>query len=172
MDYQFGTILVFAIIAALFISIIAYKGINKDKKARAKYDERQQALRGKSFTFGFYAMVAASIAFMIMHLFGLGDFWGPFGYCTIMIIGVIVQMTYAIFNDAYLGLNTNARKYMIFMSIVSLVNIVAAVMGIADGSMFEGGVLHESYTNLLCSILFAVLVIDLGIKRLIDKKEK
>lgn len=172
MDYQLGYILGFAVVLGILISILAYKGINQDNKAKPKYDERQKAVRGKSFTYGFYASAIASFLFMLMHLFGLGNFWGPYGYFTIIIIGIIVQMTHAIFHDAYLGLNTNARKYIIFMSIISVINIAAAVSGIISGEMFRDGVLNDSFLNLLCSILFAVLVADLSIKRLIDKKEK
>jgi hypothetical protein len=37
--------------------------------------------------------------------------------------------------------------------------------------MVIDGALQGPVTNLFCSILFAVLVADLGIKKLIDKKE-
>jgi hypothetical protein len=38
--------------------------------------------------------------------------------------------------------------------------------------MIIDGALQTPFLNLLCSVLFAVLVADLGIKKLIDKKEQ
>jgi hypothetical protein len=61
---------------------------------------------------------------------------------------------------------------MIFMACISGINILSTVIGIANGEMIKDGVLQTPYLNLLCSILFAVLVADLGIKHLLDKKEK
>lgn len=172
MNLQLGTILCFAVIAALFISLIANTKINKDKAVKTKYDERQKQARGKSYTYGFYATIVANFVFMMAHMFGLGNFLGFHGYVIAVFVGIIVQMSYAIFKDAYIGLNTNFRKYMIFMSIVSLINIAATVEAFISGEMVRDGALQAPFMNLLCSVLFAVLVIDLGIKKLIDKKEQ
>jgi hypothetical protein len=172
MDLQFASILVFAIVVAIIASIIACIGYNNDKKIKTKYDERQKQARGKSFMLGFYTMAGASAVFMILHLLGLGHFMGIHGYATTVILGVIVQMSYAIFKDAYVGINTNLRKYLIFMTAVSLINIFAAVTAFVSGTMIIDGALQTPFLNLLCSVLFAVLVADLGIKKLIDKKEQ
>ena len=172
MDIQFGFILGFAVVLALGIGAIASSNYNNDKKVKTKYDERQRIARGKSFTYGFYAMMIANLLFMFAHLFGLADFLGSYGYFTAIIIGILVEMTYAIFKDAYMGLNTNPRKYMIFMACISGINIISTVIGIANSEMIQDGVLQTPYLNLLCSILFTVLVADLGIKHLLDKKEK
>jgi hypothetical protein len=56
------------------------------------------------------------------------------------------------------------------MSIISLINITATVAAFINGEMVIDGALQGPVTNLFCSILFAVLVADLGIKKLIDKK--
>lgn len=170
MDLQLGAIFTFAIIAAIFISLIANTKINKDKKVKTKYDERQKQARGKAYTYGFYTMIISSYVLMLAHMFGLGHFLGFYGYIATVILGVIVQMTYAIFKDAYVGMNMNFRKYMIFMSIISLINIAATVSAFINGEMVIDGALQSPVMNLLCSILFAVLVADLGIKKLIDKK--
>ena len=171
MDIQFGVIFGFALVAAILISLIAAKGYHKDKKVKEKYDERQKAIRGKAFKYGFYTMVFANCACMLLHCFGLAEFMGFYAYFASIILGIIVQVTYSIFKDAYVGMNTSLRKYIIYMSFISIVNICAAIHGIVSGEMFEGGVLQDSFMNLLCSILFVVLVIDLLIKRAIDKKE-
>lgn len=171
MDLQLGAIFTFAIIAAIFISLIANTKINKDKKVKTKYDERQKQARGKAYTYGFYTMIISSYALMLAHMFGLGHFIGFYGYIATVILGIIVQMTYAIFKDAYVGMNVNFRKYMIFMSIISLINIAATVAAFINNEMIVDGALQSPFMNLLCSILFAVLVADLGIKKLIDKKE-
>lgn len=172
MDLQFASILVFAIAVAIIVSIIACIGYNNDKKIKSKYDERQKQARGKSFMLGFYTMAGVSVMLMILHLLGLGHFMGVHGYATIIVSGVIVQMSYSIFKDAYIGINTNLRKYLIFMTVVSLINIFATVSAFVNGAMIVDGTLQAPFENLLCSVLFAVLVADLGIKKLIDKKEQ
>jgi len=171
MDYQLGFILGFAIIVGLGISLVLLSSSNKDNKIRTKYDERQKIARGKSYMYGFSVMLITSAILMLAHLCGAGHFLGCYGYFITIIVGVIVQTTHAVFHDAYIGLNTNINKYMISMGIIAIINAASAVSGIIEGEMIVDGALDTPFMNLLCTVLFLVLLIDFGIKKLIDKKD-
>ena len=164
-------LLLFVVIVGVIISIIAISATNNDKKLKTKYDERQQAARGKSFAWGFYTALIASGILTVLSPTGWIDFLGHYGYFVVIVLAVIVQFTYAVFHDAYLGLNTNLKKYMIFMTIVSVINLASSIAGIVNGEIMVDGVLQTPFMNLLCTVMFVVLAVDLGIKAIVDKKE-
>jgi hypothetical protein len=164
-------ILTFAVIIGVVIAIIATASMNNDKKLKTKYDERQQAARGKSFAWGFYTALIASGVLTVLSPTGWLNFLGHYGYFVVIVLSAIVQFTYAVFHDAYVGLNTNLKKYMIFMTVVAIINLASSVAGIASGDIMIDGVLQTPFMNLLCTVMFVVLAVDLGIKAIIDKKE-
>ncbi len=170
MDYSLFYILIFGIVVGAIISIVAFSSMNKDKKLRTKYDERQKIARGKSYMYGFYAMVFTEALMILLSVLDLTKVFGHFSFFLVMTIGIIVQFSYAIFHDAYIGLNTNLKKYLIFMSFVTFINLMSSVAAIASGEIMKDGVLQTPFMNVLCTVMFAVLAVELGIKSLIDKK--
>lgn len=172
MDLPAFIIMLFAIITGVAIAVVAMGMMNKDKKVSTKYDERQKIARGKSYAWGFYAMMISAAIFMLLSLLGLTKVFGGYSYFTILIIGCIVQVVHSIFNDAYIGLNNNPKKYMIFMSVVAAINACSAIAGFVNGEMIKDGVFQSAYLNLLCTLLFAAIAAAFGIKALIDKKDK
>ena len=60
---------------------------------------------------------------------------------------------------------------MIFMTIVSVINLASSIAGIINGEIVVDGVLQTPFMNLLCTIMFVVLAVDLGVKAIVDKKE-
>ena len=49
--------LVFGLIIGLAIAAILIKAANKDGKFKTKYDERQEAVRGKAYKYSFYTLL-------------------------------------------------------------------------------------------------------------------
>lgn len=172
MDLSTFFMLGFGTVVGIAIAVVAIGAMNKDKKVRTKYDERQKIARGKSYTWGFYAAIATAAIFTFLSTLDLMKFFGNYAYFTIIIAGVTVQAAHAILHDAYVGLNTNLKSYMIFMAIIGLINGTSAVSGIISGAMLEDGVLQMPFMNLLCAVMFVMLAVAMGVKHLIDKKEK
>ena len=72
-------------------------------------------------------------------------------------LGVTVQASYCIWNDAYVGLNTNLKRFIAVTAIVSVINLAVAFIAWRTGSLFADGRLQAQTTNLLCGLMFAVL---------------
>ena len=172
MDLPAFAIMLFAIITGVAIAVVAMGMMNKDKKVSTKYDERQKIARGKAYTWGFYAMMISAAIFMLLSFLDLTKVFGGYSYFTILIIGCAVQVAHSIFNDAYIGLNNNPKKYMIFMAFVTVINACSTIAGFVNGEMIKDGVFQTPYLNLLCTLLFAVVAASFGFKALIDKKGK
>ena len=86
-------------------------------------------------------------------------------------MGIVVHVSICIFKDAYIGLNTNITKFMIFMFLISLLNLGLAARAIVMNELIVDGKIQPPFLNLMCGSLFIVLGFELLIKMLIDKKE-
>ena len=103
--------MVIGLMVGLVIAAILLKFANKDHRFKTQYDERQEAVRGKGYTFGFWGCMAGAALVMILDCGGFEianrfvmDFF-------IIFVGLIVQVTYCIWNDGYYGINTNRKRF-------------------------------------------------------------
>ena len=167
-----ATGLITGIAVGLIVVFFALRKLNDDGKAKTKYDERQKAVRGMAYTYGFWTMLAANAIMLVLSTtnFDVAKL-GPCLYFLPIFAGIVVQVSYSIFNDGYVGLNTNMKKYTIFMIIVTVFNIGVALLAFINGKMFTNGRLQGPFLNLLCGLLFFVVAVDLLIKQAIDRRE-
>ncbi|MCR5673812.1 MAG: hypothetical protein K6F87_08895 [Lachnospiraceae bacterium] len=172
-SYGFGKSVGIAtgIIFGLLICLILFRFINRDKKFKTKYDERQEAVRGTGYMYGFWGCMIGAALVIIADCGGLAianrlvmDFF-------IVFIGIIVQVTYCIWNDGYYGINTNKKRFYIICIAAALCNLLAVVGNIKGGQFIIEGVMQDAGVNLLCVILFLVIGIELIIKDIMDKKQ-
>ena len=157
------------IVVGIIIVMIVLKAINKDGKMRTEYDEMQEKARGKAYMYAFWAI---AIYECIMMLLTSGTSLPVDGFVVhfgAVIVGVLVQASYSIWHDAYIGLNTNPAKFAVFAVIISLFNFGISIPAIVKGNMVENGVLQMPAANLLCGILFIVIGIEIFIKMVADK---
>lgn len=158
------------ILVGLLISIFVVKYFNKDGKFKTKYDEKQEIARGKGFMYGFYAMM---IYEAFMAVISLGDFELPIYGVTVhflgIFIGIVVLETYCIFKDAFIGLNTNGPRYAAVCVVIAVVNLAAAFTGFAEESFLESVCVPTKMVSLLCGLMFAVIGVEILIKRFMDK---
>lgn len=159
------------IIVGLIICIFLIKYMNRDNKLKTEYDERQEAVRGKGYTFGFWGCMAGAALVMILDCGGFEianrfvmDFF-------IIFVGLIVQVTYCIWNDGYYGINTNRKRFYIISIIAALCNLLSVIGNIKGGSFIVDGVLQDSGVNFLIVVLFIVIGVELIIKERIDHEE-
>ena len=162
---------IIGIIVGIILVIVLLQAINRDGKLNTKYDERQLRVRGDAYKFGFFATVLANALLLVFSTTEYGV--GIFGYTVFFIpifVGIIVQISYSIFKDGYVGLNTNMPRFMISMAFISAFNFFIAIMAMVRGGFIEDGVLQAPFLNLLCGILFIVLAAEIGIKMIMDQK--
>ena len=138
------------------IAVILLRYINRDR-IRTEYDEMQKVIRGKGYMIAFYT---------VMVLEGILCFLSPLMetvvepyviHFAVIFIGITVQASYCIWKGAYVGLNTNMKRFTGVCIAVVVLNVFPAVMAIWTGTMFENGHLQAPFVNCLCALMFAVL---------------
>ena len=142
--------------------------------ASTKYDEMQERARGIAYKYAFWtvAMIEA-----LLGVLELAEFYEKFPlngfmlHFTILLIGIMVQVCYSIWHHAYIGLNTNVRKYVICCSLLSLFNFLVAVKAIMEGEMIVDGQLQFPFISLLCALMFVIIGVLSVIRNRLDQKE-
>ncbi len=157
----------------LVVAIIILKAINKDGKMITKYDEMQEKARGKAYKYAFWTVIGLE-AIMAIIRSGVDEI--PIEdllvHFIIIVLGIMVQVTYAIWHDAYVGINTNPQKYAIFAILISVINLFFGGMAIASGRMIVDGVLRFPFGNIICGLIFVIIGVEVFIKNYIDKKAR
>lgn len=167
-----GTGFVIGLIVGLVLVVIFYKIANTDKKIKTEYDERQQRIRGKAYKYGFYTMLLYHVLMIGLYLGGITIPVDP--YVTEFIgifLGCTVLGTYCVWNDVYWGLNNDHKRYYIIFSVCLLLNLLPIAVPALTGEFKKHGFGGAPTINLLVIIMMAILLIELGIKHLIDKKK-
>lgn len=150
--------------------VVVMKAINRDGKIKTEYDERQKEARGKGYMYGFWAIIIANaLLFTFSNSFDM-TVLGSTVYFMPILVGVIVQVTYCIFKDAYIGLNNNMTRFVIIMSIVTVFNLFVGVKAYLDGELIKQGTVSSAFVNVLCGGIFLILTIELGIKKILDSR--
>ena len=161
------------IFVGLILCVFVLKAMNKDGKMKTKYDEMQILVRGKAYQYAFWTMMGLEAAMLVLDSENIQLPWE--GYVThmiIILIAVLVQVSYSIWNDGYVGLNTNVGRFGLFSVIISLFNFLIAGGAIFDGKMIVNGRLQSPVMNLLCGVLFIVIGIELFLKKIADNGQK
>ena len=163
--------LAIGITVGLIICIFVFRYMNKDKKMVTKYDEMQDIVRGRAYKYSFWVLL---ILIAILACLDLGGIDLPMErlvlYFMLIFISVLVQTGYCIWNDAYIGINTNVKRFVIVAVVISAINLLSACMAIKTGNMVVDGKLSTPFINFLCAVLFLIVGIEIVVKNAIDKR--
>ncbi len=152
------------IMIGLVLCVILFKYMNKDRKIMTKYDERQIIARGKAYMYGFWAMIIAATAVMLLDMAGIVIASSLTKYFFILFVGMIAQITYSIKHDAYFGINNNKKRFAIICIAAAICNLLGVIGPIVGGEFIKDGMISDSGTNLLCFILMVTVGVELFIK--------
>ena len=145
------------IAVGLLFTFVIFRFVNRNKKMTTEYDEMQQQIRGVGYKYAFYTVILYE-ALMGVLMMGTEVPAEPYViHFAAIFLGVTVQASYCIWNDAYVGLNTNLKRFIAVTAIVSVINLAVAFIAWRTGSLFADGRLQAQTTNLLCGLMFAVL---------------
>lgn len=147
---------------ALIFFMILY--IFKKKKRINQYDERQKAIQGVAYKVGFFTM----FAYFLINGFVCTEIgnWLPVFHMNFIGIGfgVICYAGYAIFNDAYISINSQPFRYLLSSSSLAVTNYLCYFINISKEKF------NDTYlANLICAVLLTVIFVMLIIKIIIDK---
>ena len=173
--YSLGVITGIAVgtvIGILFL-IIFLKTTKTDGSIKCKYDERQEIVRGKGFKYAFFtvliynfAVACVAVAFEKLPIDSSGLLMLG------AIVGLLVYVTYAIWNEAYFSLNENPKKVMIALAFIGLFNLALGIMQMVEGRFLENGVLTYRSINFFIGVVFVIIFIVLAVKQICQKREE
>lgn len=160
------------IVFSLVLIAVLMKIVNKNRKIRTEYDERQKLLRGNGYRYG--AVVAMVYVFILIS-FSLSGVSFPVRqeviYFSIIFVWVLVVTSYCIMTGAYFGLNNDRRRFAIVSFFIVIVNLITPVMSIIDGTFLQEGMVSAPCINLMCVVLFLVIAIECLIKEIIERED-
>lgn len=168
-----GLGVVTGLIIGIVVAIIVVKACNKNGRFKTDYDERQEAIRGRGFKY------AAFTTWIMMCICGVLEICeidihmdNSIKFFTIIFIGILVSVSHSIWKDAYFGGNNSIRKYALAFTIITLINVLVAVMMIVKKEMVVDGVLTEKAVNLECALMFVAIAVQYAIKAIVDKSHE
>ena len=163
MGFYFG---IFVIVAVFLIAVL----VKKAKKCNENYDERQILIRGKGYKLSFITMVILNLIYSCFFYGLTKDTVSPqFVIIAIAYIGIIVYTLYCIFNDAYLQIGQNYKKWELVLIFVAAANGFAAFAS-NEKTFFADGYATSFSTNLLFAISFVIILISMFVKQFLDKR--
>ena len=168
-----GTGYAVGIIVGIVITLFLIRIWNKDGKMKTRYDEMQEKARGKAYMYGFWTIMSCEAILVVLVS---TDIRLPFDQVALhiipILIGITVQASYSIWNGAYMGMNTNIKRFAVISTVVALVNILCAVGAIAGGGMMKEGVFEFPIINLFIGVMFVLIAGECLAKNSIDRRVK
>lgn len=149
--------MVVGVIVGLVLAVILIRYMNKDHRMRTEYDEMQKQIRNQGYKYAFYTVIILEALLCLVSGFIKIPAEPIVIYFAPIALGITVQASYSIWKGAYVGLNTNIRRYFLVAIIATAINLLAVIMAWSSGSLLVGGVLQAPAVNLLCALMFAVL---------------
>lgn len=140
-------------------------------RAKARYDERQELIRGKAYKCAFYvAILGIAVALCA------GECIGRYVNISVVLFvvlcaGVLMYAGYCIFHDAYFALNDRPGRYIILAVVVSAVNLAGGICAWVHDRPSLTEYLPAGVVNILCGVMFMILGILFAVRQGMDRRE-
>ena len=132
---------------------------DKFRTSEQKYDERQTAVRGRAFKWGYATLLVALLAYSVTD--GIWNWCVPFAGCAIAITVSLVPFGWiSILGEAYWWTRASRLGQYVTMALLGLLNLGLAAADAAEGRLVEDGVLQIGGANLAlgCVFIFVFIV--------------
>ncbi len=168
-DYTSFIIFVMTVVAIVVVVAIVRK---VSKRAELHYDERQRAVRGAAFKYGFTVVVLLNLAYGLFLHHVLKNYINyQEATIAIVFIGCAVTSIYCIFNDAYVQVGQKLKSWFVLCAIVIVANVFAAFGNYE--SMVEGDSDELSFfLNVAIAVLFAAILGSVVVKGLMNRRSE
>lgn len=160
--------------AALLFLVIGYVVKKKcPDRGETKYDERQEAARGRVFRQAYFTLLIYLLAY------GLFDVLTGIVWCERFVgvfIGALLSVTVfavgSVMNDAYFRVNENPRFWVILFIAMAVLNLGLGIWHMVDGDFVEDGMLSYNSMNFLVGLMCAALPCAVLVKGRRDRDEE
>ena len=159
------------VLFGLALVFVLVKFMHKDLGMKAKYDERQNAIRGIAYKYSFFTVMIGNAVYMIFAEL-INRFFKPEAFVSVIVaLGILVYAGYSIFHEAYLGLNETPGRVIISFIIIALINLAGGITQYAKGNVLGDEKVGIMSVNLTCGVLMLLIVFMILIKKCMDKRE-
>ena len=159
------------VLVGLVIAVLLLRYMNRDHKVRAEYDEMQKNIRNRGYMYGFYTILVFEALLCLIPSFVRLPAERIVIHFLPIFLGVTVHAGYSILKGAYVGLNTDLKRYWIVALTATAINFFSFFMAWKNGSLVVDGVLQAPFVNLLCALMFAVLGVFALLRKTEDSEE-
>lgn len=160
LGFLVGLTLVFVV--ALVVTIIA-----KKNNVSAKFDERQELIRGRAYKYAFWVLISYLFINGILQV-STGIEWADMmTFCFIGIgLSIIVFIVICIKNDAYFAINEKPKHFLLLFAILVVPNLAIGIMNVLDKEVqfITDGRLNYHAMSFIVAIVFLIAFIALSIK--------
>lgn len=169
----FKVAFVIGLAVGLLIVAICVAATKKGDDMKNQFDERQELVRGQGFKYGFFTMMIANVALLVLKILEIPLFSNmEVAMTASIVIGVSVFASYCIWNDGYFALNENRKSLLIMFGLIGALNLVIGIGNVFAGVIMENGAFTFRSTNLFCALMFIVIFIVMLAKHIKDGKEE
>lgn len=183
MDYLFevqkdipvvGIIFVIGILIGLILVVILIAAATKGEEVKAKFDERQEIVRGRGFKYAFFGMLFWGVILFVLEPL---EITLPMSQGNTSLLGIIIGATiyaaYCIWNDGYFALNQRSGLIMTVLIVMGLINLLLGINAFVEGYVWTDGQLSMPITNLFCGIMMIIVCVTMLLKRFVkDRREE
>lgn len=169
--YMLGGILVGIVVGLILVVLILISSTN-DGRLKREYDERQEVVRGRGFKYGFFTiMLCNGLYGLLASSFEIQFMDVSVAMISCAIIGIIVYVSYCIWNDGYFSINENPRRLVVIFVVTAVMNVLMFLMNVLHGEVIVDGVVTFRIVNLLVAIMSFLVLGVLFLKKVVDKRE-
>ncbi len=159
------------IFVVVFVAVFVLLAFFRKKTATpAKYDERQQIVRGRAYRTAF-GVIIAYLCLNGFYYLATGTEWAD--VITASFMGICLSITVfvieCIVKDAYFPVNQQPRFYFVLFIFISAVNLAIGIMNVIADDILTDGRLNYNAMSLVVAAMFFAIVMTLIIKRGIAK---
>lgn len=172
MEHSFAYIAGVAV-GILLVAVVMFifnRKAHTDGARKPRFDERQELVRGRGYKYAFFTLMVYLVAYGVIGYTWFAPLVGAF---LGLVIGVGVYACYTIWQDAYFALNEKRRMYILLDALIFAINAAAGVSNILQGRVMENGVVTGGGSlNLMCAVLFLVVLVALLCKEIASRREE
>lgn len=162
--------LIFGMLFAIVVFGVVMIVVLKNKSAN-QYDERQILVQGKSYKYGFFTLIGYFVIMGFLMEAGLVPFMEDTVVCVVgIMMGLLVYVGHALWNDAYFPLNENKGKVLLCLGLICVSNLLIGLANMSNMNFLTDGKLNFRSVNLICVFTLLVVIAEIIVKTIIDKK--
>ncbi len=139
-----------------------------------KYDERQMAVQGVGYKYGFYALLIALVLGGVIENFAGRQLMTLMSFAVVCLwVGLTVFIAYCIRFDAYIAINAKRKPLLIAFVIAAVINLFLFAINVSrDGLTNADGILNDCFGNLVTGAALLILCIVLVIREIRERRSE